>query len=106
MSASSSLSEVECLIVQAVIENTIDQLAIVGGTIQLSLPAHGGHHSIPLHQNATQKPLEELILREHKQHQKVLIYVHSVWILAFSNMFCPIKNDLSGNIIWLQVSGF
>ena len=73
MSASSSLSEVECLIVQAVIENTIDQLAIVGGTIQLSLPAHGGHHSIPLHQNATQKPLEELILREHKQHQKVLI---------------------------------
>ena len=68
----STLSQIERLIVKAVIENTIDQLAIVGGTIQLSFPSHGGHHSIPLHQNATQKPLEELILREHKQHQKVL----------------------------------
>ena len=45
------------LIIRAVIENTIDQLAIVGGTIQLSLPAYGGHHSVPLHQNATQKHL-------------------------------------------------
>ena len=69
----SSLDETERLIVKAVIENTIDQLAIVGGTIQLSFPTHGGHSSIPLHQNATQKPLEELILREHKQHQKVKI---------------------------------
>ena len=29
------------LIIRAVIENTIDQLAIVGGTIQLSLPSQG-----------------------------------------------------------------
>ena len=29
------------LIIRAVIENTIDQLAIVGGTIQLALPTQG-----------------------------------------------------------------
>ena len=57
------------LVIRAVIENTIDQLAIVGGTIQLSLPLQS-HQYANVHQNATNKPLEELILREHKQHQK------------------------------------
>ena len=28
------------------------------------------------------------------------------WILAFSTNFCPIKTDLSGNIVWPQASGF
>ena len=27
-------------------------------------------------------------------------------ILAFSVNFCPIKNDISGNTVWLQASGF
>ena len=27
-------------------------------------------------------------------------------ILAFSNNFCPIKTDLSGNTVWPQASGF
>ena len=27
-------------------------------------------------------------------------------ILAFSNMFCPIKTDLSGKTVWPQASGF
>ena len=65
----SKLDHVQQLIVRTVIENTVDQLAIVGGTIQLSLPSHG-HHAY-VHPNATSKPLEELILKEHKQHQKV-----------------------------------
>jgi hypothetical protein len=34
------------LIIRAVIENTIDQLAIVGGTIQLSLPSQGSFVTI------------------------------------------------------------
>ena len=61
-----TLNNVEKLIVRAVIENTIDQLAIVGGTIQLTI----GHQFSNVHQNATNKKLEELILKEHKQHQK------------------------------------
>ena len=28
------------------------------------------------------------------------------WNLAFSNNFCPIKTDLSGNTVWPQASGF
>ena len=35
------LEKTEKLIIRAVIENSIDQLAIVGGTIQLSLPSQG-----------------------------------------------------------------
>ncbi len=62
-----TLNNAERLIVRAVMENTIDQLAIVGGTIQLSLPFTGQQRS---HQNATSKPLDELILKEHKQYQK------------------------------------
>ena len=30
----------------------------------------------------------------------------SIWILAFSTNFCPIKTDLSGNTVWPQASGF
>ena len=67
------LNKLEKLIIRAVIENTIDQLAIVGGTIQISLPS-SSHPSSQVHQNASQRPLEELILKEHRQHQKVDIY--------------------------------
>ena len=30
--------------------------------------------------------------------------LHSVWILAYSTNFCPIKTDLSGNTVWPQAS--
>ena len=39
------LEKTEKLIIRAVIENSIDQLAIVGGTIQLSLPSQGKERS-------------------------------------------------------------
>lgn len=64
------LDKLEKLLVRAVIENTIDQLAIVGGTIQLSLPIQSISSS-NVHQNATNKPLKDLILRENKQYQKL-----------------------------------
>ena len=65
-----TLDGIEKLIVRSVVENTIDQLAIVGGTIQLSLPSHGYQYA-NVHQNATNRPLDELILKENKQHQKL-----------------------------------
>ena len=77
------LNKLEKLIIRAVIENTIDQLAIVGGTIQISLPS-SSHPSSQVHQNASQRPLEELILKEHRQHQKV----YSIIILQ---IFYPIR---------------
>ena len=70
MSTNNELKRLEKLIIRSVIENTIDQLAIVGGTIQLSLPS-SSQTSSQVHQNATSRPLEELILKEHKQHNKV-----------------------------------
>ncbi len=70
------LDRIERLIVRSVIENTIDQLAIVGGTIQLSLPSHG-HSSSQSHINASSRPLEELLLHENKVYQKVC--THGIW---------------------------
>jgi hypothetical protein len=83
----SELNQIEKLIARAVIENTIDQLAIVGGTIQLSLP-NQSHQSTNVHQNATNRPLEELILKENKLHQKVCC-CHS---LICNSRFVPINN--------------
>ena len=70
------LTKLDKLVIKAVIENTIDQLAIVGGTIQISLPTLN-HPSSQVHQNATQRPLQELILKEQKQQLKVsLLFSH------------------------------
>ena len=70
------LSKLDKLVIKAVIENTVDQLAIVGGTIQISLPTLA-HPSSQIHQNATQRPLQELILKEQKQHLKVSLFSFS-----------------------------
>ena len=78
------LNKLEKLIIRAVIENTIDQLAIVGGTIQISLPS-SSHPSSQVHQNASQRPLEELILKEHRQYQKVY------FIIIIFKIICSLK---------------
>ena len=74
--ATKELSKFDKLVIKAVIENTVDQLAIVGGTIQISLPTLA-HPSSQVHQNATQRPLQELILKEQKQHLKVSLFSFS-----------------------------
>ena len=73
-----SLQSLHRLLVKAVLENTIDQLAIVSGTLQhvLTLPHNQlqgplGAHEV-IHWNKSDKPLEELLLREHREKQKVV----------------------------------
>ena len=67
------LDTLDKLIVKAVLENTIDQLAIVSGTIQhgLTLPQHQLHgpsaSNNVVHWNTTDKTLEEILLKEHKE---------------------------------------
>ena len=69
----SKLEPLDRLIVQTVLENTIDQLAIVSGTIQhgLTLPQNQlqGQSSSNnvVHWNTTDKTLEEILLKEHKE---------------------------------------
>ena len=75
--ATKELSKFDKLVIKAVIENTVDQLAIVGGTIQISLPTLA-HPSSQVHQNATQRPLQELILKEQKQQLKVSIFPYLI----------------------------
>ena len=43
--------------------------ASIFGSLAVFFWFYAGHHQ-NVHQNATTKPLEELILKEHKQHQK------------------------------------
>ena len=67
------LEPLERLIVQTVLENTIDQLAIVSGTIQhgLTLPQNQlqgpSTSNNVVHWNTTNKALEEILLKEHKE---------------------------------------
>ena len=69
----SKLEPLDRLIVQTVLENTIDQLAIVSGTIQhgLTLPQNQlqgpSTSSNVVHWNTTEKSLEEILLKEHKE---------------------------------------
>ena len=73
------LGGLQRLLVKAVLENTVDQLAIVSGTLQhvLTLPhnqLHGPIHAAQevVHWNRSDKPLEELLLREHREKQKIV----------------------------------
>ena len=67
------LDSLDRLIAKAVLENTIDQLAIVSGTIQhgLTLPQHQLHgpsaSNNVIHWNTTDKTLEKILLKEHKE---------------------------------------
>ena len=67
------LEPLDRLIVQTVLENTIDQLAIVSGTIQhgLTLPQNQlqgpSTSSNVVHWNTTDTSLEEILLKEHKE---------------------------------------
>ena len=67
------LDPLDRLIVKTVLENTIDQLAIVSGTIQhgLTLPQNQlqgpSTSSNVVHWNTTDKSLEEILLKEHKE---------------------------------------
>ena len=67
------LEPLDRLVVKAVLENTIDQLAIVSGTIQhgLTLPQNQLHgpstSNNVVHWNTTDKTLEEILLKEHKE---------------------------------------
>ena len=70
------------LLIKIVLETTIDQLAIVGGT----LPGKGGKKSKQLrqeyddpqfvHPNLSEKPLEEMLLKERKLYQVRDIFRH------------------------------
>ena len=78
------LDGLQRLLVKAVLENTVDQLAIVSGTLQhvLTLPHNqlnnsGSSHAPTtshdlVHWNKSDKPLEELLLREHREKQKIV----------------------------------
>ena len=47
-------------------------------------------------------------LKIKEKSESILLENYSkccIWVLAFSNNFCPIKTDLSGNTVW-QASGF
>ena len=69
----SQMGHLDRLLVRAVLESTIDQLAIVGGTLQLSLPMQSQQHQGAIvHHNTTNRPLEELLLKEHKQSKKTV----------------------------------
>ena len=69
----SKLEHLDRLIVKTVLENTIDQLAIVSGTIQhgLTLPQNQlqgpSSSNNVVHWNNTEKTLEEILLKEHKE---------------------------------------
>ena len=69
----SKLENLDRLIVKTVLENTIDQLAIVSGTIQhgLTLPQNQlqgpSSSNNVVHWNNTEKTLEEILLKEHKE---------------------------------------
>ena len=73
INGTSKLDSLDRLIVKAVLENTVDQLAIVSGTIQhgLTLPQHQLHgpsaSNNVVHWNTTDKTLEEILLKEHKE---------------------------------------
>ena len=88
------LDGLQRLLVKAVLENTVDQLAIVSGTLQhvLTLPHNqlnnsGSSTHAPttshdlVHWNKSDKPLEELLLREHREKQKIV----SNFTFFFSN---------------------
>ena len=58
-----------------------------------------------------------VIIQSYRVQYQYCSYIHIVWkwlkmshlnfwILAFSVNFCPIKNNLSGNTVWPQASGF
>lgn len=73
------LVPLERLLVKAVLENTIDQLAIVSGTLQhfMNQSQHQLHGTLQaaaneiVHWNVSDKSLEELLLREHRTRQKI-----------------------------------
>ena len=80
------LGSLQRLLVKAVLENTVDQLAIVSGTLQhvLTLPhnqLHGPIHAAQevIHWNRSDKPLEELLLREHREKQKIVRVYFLYW---------------------------
>ena len=76
----SKLEPLDRLIAQTVLENTIDQLAIVSGTIQhgLTLPQNQlqgpSTSSNVVHWNTTDKSLEEILLKEHKEGLIAVIF--------------------------------
>ena len=78
----SRLEALDRLIVKAVLENTIDQLAIVSGTIQHGLThpnqqLHGPSASnTVVHWNTTDRTLEELLLKEHKERIVAVRHPH------------------------------
>ena len=75
-----TLSRLHRLLVKAVLENTIDQLAIVSGTLQhvLTLPHNQLQGTLlsyeVVHWNKSDQPLEELLLNEHREKQKVVSF--------------------------------
>jgi len=83
----SKLENLDRLIVKTVLENTIDQLAIVSGTIQhgLTLPQNQlqgpSSSNNVVHWNNTEKTLEEILLKEHKERIAAVSSLVFVYIL-------------------------
>ena len=57
------LTELNRLVLKTVLETTVDQIAIVGGTLP-SATTHDGQALV--HPNISDRPLEELLLKEKK----------------------------------------
>ena len=57
------LTELNRLVLKTVLETTVDQIAIVGGTLP-NATTHDGQALI--HPNLSDRPLEELLLKEKK----------------------------------------
>ena len=98
----SKLENLDRLIVKTVLENTIDQLAIVSGTIQhgLTLPQNQlqgpSSSNNVVHWNNTEKTLEEILLKEHKERIAAVSSLEFVYILECrkKNIFCFMQYDI------------
>ena len=97
----SKLENLDRLIVKTVLENTIDQLAIVSGTIQhgLTLPQNQlqgpSSSNNVVHWNNTEKTLEEILLKEHKERIAAVSSLEFFYILeSGKNIFCFIQYDI------------
>jgi hypothetical protein len=81
----SRLDLVDRLVANAVLETTIDQLAIVGGTLPPAVVSYGGdgtggagggaQHDVPMqHVNVSEKSLEEILPKEKKMLVQVTLF--------------------------------
>ncbi|XP_040580412.1 dynein regulatory complex protein 9 isoform X2 [Lepeophtheirus salmonis] len=71
MESKSKLKTLECILMQSILENVVDQLAVVGGTMIHPSELDEDWASIP-HPNATQEDLGSLLRKENELFQKKL----------------------------------